>query len=270
MMRPLVVIAIPFYNGTRHLAPAIESVLVQTNTNIKLIIVDDASSEDPTPVIARFSSNAISYVRNAYRLGIVGNHNRCLDFNTGQYFKILSQDDELLPDSISSQVSLLESEPKAVFTSAPKQVVTADGRLLFCVDHGLRGLVSRTKICHRLAWSGTNICGEPASVLIRAEALRKTTGFSLERPWLLDIQMWLQLLEQGPALMSGSPSARFRISSQSYSVGMTDPQHVIFASLLTDLTEEGTIQPWEQHLGIWRSKLNAALRKWFYRRYGRS
>lgn len=265
---PQVVVTIPLYNGARYLAAAVRSVLDQQYPKLSLYLLDDGSSDDPLHVLADFSANAYHYVRNHQRLGLVGNHNRCLDFNTGDFFKILSQDDELAPGALARQVAALVGKPQAVFVAGPRQIIRPDGRHLLTVDHGLRGLVDRSTVCRALAWSGTNVIGEPASVLVRGEVLRCGARFPEEQPWLLDVLMWLRLLEYGPALMLDEPAASFRLSSQSYSVGLGRRQVGEFSRLIDDLARRGEISPWRCRVGKVRCALNAVLRQWIYRYVG--
>lgn len=265
---PHVVVAIPVYNGARYLASAVRSVLDQHYPRLSLYLLDDGSSDDPLHVLGEIPASAYHYVRNPQRLGMVGNHNRCLDFNTGDFFKILSQDDELVPGALLRQAVALVEKPQAVFVAGPREIIRPDGRHLLTVDHGLRGLVDRAAVCRALAWSGTNVVGEPASVLVRGDVLRRGARFPEEHPWLLDVFMWLKLLDHGPALMLDQPAARFRLSSQSYSVGLGRAQVGEFSRFIDDLARRGEIGPWRCRLGKTRCALNAVLRQWLYKYVG--
>jgi len=265
---PHVVIAIPVYNGARYLASAVRSVLDQRYPHLSLYLLDDGSSDDPLHALGAIPTSAYHYVRNQQRLGMVGNHNRCLDFNTGDFFKILSQDDELVSGALSRQVAALDEIPQAVFVAGPREIIRPNGRHLLTVDHGLRGLVDRATVCRALARSGTNVVGEPATVLVRGEVLRRGARFPEDQPWLLDLFMWLKLLEHGPALMLDEPAARFRLSSQSYSVGLGRRQVDEFSRFIDDLARHGEIGPWRCRYGKIRCVLNAVLRQWLYRYVG--
>lgn len=261
----MIVVAIPYYNGQKFLAAAIQSVVSDTSADVRVVVVDDASEEAPDEIVASFPAHRVFCHRNPVRLGMIGNHNRCLDFNTGDYFKILSQDDELVSGAISRQVAALEANSRAVFVAGPREIIRSNGRYLMMADHGLRGLVDRATVCRALAWSGTNVIGEPASVLIRGEVLCRGARFPENPPWLLDVLMWLQLLEHGPALMVEEPAARFRLSAQSYSVGLGWSQVDVFSKFLDELAQEGEIGPWLCRFGKMRCALNAVLRQWLYR-----
>lgn len=263
-----VVIAIPYYNGRQYLAAAIRSALDGAGPAVRVVVVDDASDDSPLDILEAFADKRLSYVRNSTRLGMVGNHNRCLEFNTARFFKILSQDDELLPGGVDAQIAALNAHPMAVLAAGPREIIRPDGRTLFTADHRLRGLVDRNRACQALAWAGTNVIGEPASVLIRGDVLRRGARFPDDPPWLLDVLMWLQLMEHGPALMADAPVARFRLSAQSYSVGLGQRQVAVFRQFLDGMAEKNEIGPWLCRFGKARCGLNAVLRKWIYQVVG--
>ncbi|WP_202634678.1 glycosyltransferase family 2 protein [Rugosibacter aromaticivorans] len=261
------VIAIPYYNGSRFLRQAIASVVVNWREDMRLVVIDDASEDDPKEILEEFSQFGIDYFRNPERVGMIENHKRCLEFNTGKYFKILSQDDELLPGALDRQISLLDAHPELVFVSGSKQLIDSAGRVLLAINHGLNGRVNRQDVCRAIAIKGTNPVGEPALVLMRGSATRLVRGFPGGQPWLLDILMWLQLLELGPGMVKEEPVGRFRLSSQSYSAGMGLKQVEVFSTFLDDLRINGDIG-----LGLYcyawlRCRLNALLRQIIYRWY---
>jgi cellulose synthase/poly-beta-1,6-N-acetylglucosamine synthase-like glycosyltransferase len=107
--RPTVTVAIPTYNGTAFLAPAIESVLAQTLPNFELLIVDDHSSDDIDSVLALFDDPRIRVLRNDRNLGPEANWNRCLTEARGRYFKLLPQDGQrLLPIACARKLRFLK------------------------------------------------------------------------------------------------------------------------------------------------------------------
>lgn len=103
--KPAVSIVIPTYNRPELLKRAICSVLNQTYSNIKgVIITDDCISNQTKKVVKKFKKNneKIIYLKNnKYRKGPCGNKNNGIDYATGDFVGILDDDDdELLPDAI--------------------------------------------------------------------------------------------------------------------------------------------------------------------------
>ncbi|OJJ15143.1 hypothetical protein BKI52_39440 [marine bacterium AO1-C] len=140
MQSPLVSIICLCYNHEKYVAEAIESVLLQTYTNIELIIVDDASSDGSCKVIedvldgVYVSSltektknaslklqNEPIFIRNQENLGNCKSFNIGLTRATGKYIIDFSTDDVLLDDRVEKQVDAFEQladDYAVVFTNA--------------------------------------------------------------------------------------------------------------------------------------------------------
>jgi len=56
VIRPLVSIGIPVYNGAAHLAEALESSLAQDYAPLGVIVVDNASTDKTAEIACRFTT----------------------------------------------------------------------------------------------------------------------------------------------------------------------------------------------------------------------
>ena len=88
-------VALPVYRGARYLEASLRSVFAQSFRNFDVTVVDDGSTDDSVAIaerVARDYGAGIPFriIRNTTRLGLVGNWNRCLDFCTGDYSLLLS------------------------------------------------------------------------------------------------------------------------------------------------------------------------------------
>lgn len=107
--QPVTVICL-CYNQEPFVREAVLSVLGQTYSNIQLLVVDDASTDNSVSVIQGL---AAAYPQIQF-LPLRRNHGNCKAFNhalryaTGQYIIDLAADDVLLPDRVSAGVSALE------------------------------------------------------------------------------------------------------------------------------------------------------------------
>ena len=105
----LVSVCIPTYNGEQYLKQTLDSVLNQTYKNIEIIITDDLSSDDTENIIKSYHDERIKYFVNTQRSGLAGNWNESLKKSSGEFIKILCQDDLLMPDAVEKQVNALNS-----------------------------------------------------------------------------------------------------------------------------------------------------------------
>jgi len=140
MESPLVTIICLCYNHEKYVAEAIESVLLQTYTNIQLIVVDDASNDGSCKVIEEVLDgvyvssltektqntlfklqNKPIFIRNKQNLGNCKSFNKGLVQTQGKYVIDLSADDVLLDDRVEKQVNAFEKlgdDYAVVFTNA--------------------------------------------------------------------------------------------------------------------------------------------------------
>jgi Glycosyl transferase family 2 len=102
---PLVSVLMSVHNDDAFVAAAIESVLRQTLSDLELIVVDDAST-DETPVrLDVFTDRRIVRVRNQEKLGLAASLNLALDRAQGEYVARLDADDVAFPHRLERQVA---------------------------------------------------------------------------------------------------------------------------------------------------------------------
>jgi len=105
MLKPLVSIVIPIYNGSRYMREAIDSALEQTYKNIEVIVVNDGST-DNTEEIALSYGNRIRYFSKENG-GVATAVNLGIENMNGEYFAWLSHDDIYYPAKIEKQIEAL-------------------------------------------------------------------------------------------------------------------------------------------------------------------
>jgi glycosyltransferase involved in cell wall biosynthesis len=83
------------YNGEKYLRPQIGSVLSQSWSNLELIIVDDASSDNTVNVLEeyRIKDSRVKYFVNEKNLGYNKNFEKAILLASGEYIAACDQDD---------------------------------------------------------------------------------------------------------------------------------------------------------------------------------
>jgi glycosyltransferase involved in cell wall biosynthesis len=221
---PAVSVCVPSYQGAAHIAATIESVLAQTFSDFELLIVDDDSRDQTPAVVARYPDPRIRFLRNERNLGPEGNWNRCLELARGRYFKLLPQDDLLGPDCLARQVGALEAHQsdRLALVFCARTIIDGNSRAL--MRRGYRGrrggVVSGRSVIRSCLRRGTNLIGEPASVLFPKDLARRVGGFDASIGYVVDLDYWFRLLLQGDAYYLPESLASFRVSSGSWSVAI--------------------------------------------------
>lgn len=123
---PKVSIGIPVYNGEAYLAEAIESILGQTLTDLRLVISDNASTDDTEEICRKYErlDDRVVYLRRDDNVGANPNYNRVFRHARGEYFKWAAHDDVLEPAYLERCVELLDDDPGMVL--AHSQTVMID------------------------------------------------------------------------------------------------------------------------------------------------
>jgi glycosyltransferase involved in cell wall biosynthesis len=107
-MHPLVSIGIPTYNRARFLKDSLRSALSQTYSNIEVVVVDNASSDDTKDVVESFGDSRVKYFRNEKNIGGPANFKRCLDLSDGEYFSWLQDDDVVFNKYVENALEVLD------------------------------------------------------------------------------------------------------------------------------------------------------------------
>ena len=105
----MVSVIIPTYNRAHVLPRAIESVLKQTYTELELIVVDDASTDDTAAVMTAITDPRVRYVRKEHG-GAAAARNRGIAEAKGEFIAFQDSDDVWHSDKLEKQLAYLRAE----------------------------------------------------------------------------------------------------------------------------------------------------------------
>ena len=105
----MVSVIIPTYNRAHVLPRAIESVLKQTYTELELIVVDDASTDDTAAVMTAITDPRVRYVRKEHG-GAAAARNRGIAEAKGEFIAFQDSDDVWHSDKLEKQLAYLQAE----------------------------------------------------------------------------------------------------------------------------------------------------------------
>jgi glycosyltransferase involved in cell wall biosynthesis len=120
--KPAVSVILPTYNRSKTLERAINSVLKQTYSELELIIVDDASTDNTEEIVNAFMNRdgRVKYIKHSSNTGPAGARNTGIKMASGRYIGFQDSDDEWMPDKLEKQVKILDDSPSdtgMVYTS---------------------------------------------------------------------------------------------------------------------------------------------------------
>ena len=193
---PKVSVVIPTYKRVDTLDRAIESVLKQTYSNIEIIVVDDNNPDTEGRIAAeklmeKYADNPkVNYVQHPYNKNGSAARNTGVRASTGDYVAFLDDDDEFLPDKISSMLARLSklSDDYAVCYSS-FYLQKCDGKPFLskeCREGDLyfEALSRKFNVC-----AGSNL-------LIRKEAFVSVGGFDESFIRNQDVELLTKLLSK--------------------------------------------------------------------------
>jgi glycosyltransferase involved in cell wall biosynthesis len=127
MEQSLVSVIIPTHNRAALLARAIASVRAQTYTQLEIIVVDDASSDNTRDVVAAINDGRIRYIRQRQNAGAPAARNQGIRAASGDYIAFLDDDDEWLPQKTEKQLAALRGYDVVLCSSDLATVGKRDG-----------------------------------------------------------------------------------------------------------------------------------------------
>jgi len=115
---PSVAIVILNYNGSRYLKQFLPFVLASTYQNKRVIVADNASSDDSIEMLQQNFSQ-VELLINKKNDGFAGGYNWALNLVEADYFVLLNSDVEVTPNWIEPVISLMQND-KTIAACQPK------------------------------------------------------------------------------------------------------------------------------------------------------
>jgi glycosyltransferase involved in cell wall biosynthesis len=145
-------IALPVYNGARFLAETLESLRKQTHQDLRIFVVDNASTDETARVAMEAAADdaRVVYERNATNVGAIGNFNRALSRTSAPFVMWASDHDAWEPEYIERCLDVFRTSPGSVLCFTAANWMAVDGAVLEPVhpfiDTRDLGLMSRVSM----------------------------------------------------------------------------------------------------------------------------
>ena len=223
---PAISVCIPTYNGAKYIAQTIESILNQTFTDFEIIVSDDGSSDNTLEIVGSFNDPRIVRIDRLSKVGAEANWNNAVANASASLVKLVCQDDLLYSQCLEVEVETMsKSENQDVsFCFHLRDFVTPNSRKLSARRVGYSNLqkYSKTEILTKVVRSGGNPIGEPMAVTMRKLSLNSAGKFRGD--YVIDLDMWSKLSDQGSALFIEQHLSAFRISKTSWTSSLKKSQ----------------------------------------------
>lgn len=206
-------VIVPCYNYGGYLRGCVRSVLTQEQVEPRVLILDDASSDQTPQVGATLAGEdpRVEFRRHSSNRGHIATYNEGIEWLDAEYALLLSADDQLTSGSLHRAISVMEAHPevamaygRAIRTSCPERYhVEAAGAWQFRI-------VAGRQFVEELA--GENVVPTPTAV-VRGPLQKELGGYRADLPHAGDLEMWLRFAAHGSIAFIDADQAFYRVHS---------------------------------------------------------
>ncbi len=120
LINPKLSICIGTYNRAKFIGETLDSMLVQLESGVEIVIVDNASSDNTSEVMVQYSSRhpEIHYFRKSENTGFDRNYDEAVKYAKGEYCWLMSDDDLICPGAIAKVLSVLGGEDDLIVVNS--------------------------------------------------------------------------------------------------------------------------------------------------------
>lgn len=194
-----------------------------SGTNVEIVVVDDASSDETVQVCRSLSG--VKYVRVERNQRVAGARNIGLLNSEGEYITFLDDDDTRLAGSLDRQIGVLQTEPDAGLIYGQAILGNQDGRIT-------RKAYPRNCPQGDLFWillSRNFIpCG---SAVFRRSCLDRVGVLNRRIPGLDDWDLWVRIAQHYPVIALEQPVMVWRQSTPASKQGTSHAAQMVSLSV---------------------------------------
>lgn len=180
------------YNYARYLRQAVESVLTQSHSDLSLVVLDDAST-DETPAVSAALAAAdprVSVVRHPSNRGHIAVYNDAIDRARHDILLLLSADDLLLPGALERAVAAFETHLDLGLVHGAWVAVPADWKGQ--VEPLPGGPLKRLHAGRFLKQLAERNHIATATAFVRRREQQRLGHYRADLPHTADLEMWVR------------------------------------------------------------------------------
>ena len=149
-------IALPFYGDVAFMKQTVQSILNQSDSNWRVVVVDDGYPDDTIPSwFESLKDERIEYQRNIKNLGANGNFQKCLGLLSAEYCLVMGADDLLEPNFVERINELISSNPRISMIHPGVKVIDENNEMISTRSDHVKKTIRESQS------SSTVLSGEP-------------------------------------------------------------------------------------------------------------
>jgi len=237
-------IIIPFKSGKHYLSACIESVLAQTYTNYKIIVLTDHTSNEDGSIdyLYALNNSKIEVVTDKGTLNILENWSRILTASHCEYMTILGYDDILHPRFLATINQLINEHNDASLYHTHFEYIDSNGNVL----SKCKPLPLKLNSVDYLSMSlNDQISIMATGYVFKTEDYIKIGGIDTRYPNLIyaDLQLWIDLIDLKYLVSSPEICFNFRLHASTTKTSKDKTlieALMVFVTYLTKLKNRST------------------------------
>lgn len=224
IQKPWLSVIIPTYNGSKYLAAALNSVVVQEESGLECVVIDDGSTDDTLAIVESYQDKLnIKLITKGRQGNWVANTNHALTEATGKYACFLHQDDLWLQGRLAIMKNAIATYPQASLYLHDSVFIDELSKPLGLWQCPLADqkqaeqdqVISAKEMVERLLIQ--NFIAIPSPIFNR-QAVVDLGGLNKELWYTADWDFWLKLASMGDTYYVPKPLAAFRVHGDSQTI----------------------------------------------------
>jgi glycosyltransferase involved in cell wall biosynthesis len=219
-MKSRVDVIVPCYNYGDVLEACVNSVLTQHDVDVRVLVMDDASTDTTEEVGSRLAADPrVEYRRHAVNRGHIATYNEALALVTGDFCMVLSADDLLTPGALRRATRVMVTHPAVGFTYGPDITFrhappTASAPSSEFCTHRIMGYAEFLERSCRLGHTPI----QAPTVVVRTSLHRQIGDYLPELPHTADTEIWLRMAAHSAVCELHAPQAFRRLHAKNMSL----------------------------------------------------
>lgn len=203
-------IVVPCHNYGRYLEQCVRSVLDQSLRDVRVLIIDDASSDDSLLIAEELADadQRVSMIAHRWNQGHIRTYNEGIDWIDSDYFLLLSADDVLVQGALARALAVMDENPDVGLTYGDC-AVWQEGSPFPAIQPPDSYVWSREDIVSQMCLTGINFVPTPTAIA-RTSSQKAIGGYRPSLPHAGDMEMWLRFAGYGAVARIHTVQAIYR------------------------------------------------------------
>lgn len=203
-MSPRLTVIIPVYNGMPFLPEAVNSILSQTYSDFRLLLINDGSTDSSSEYLASLDDPRVEVIQQN-NLGLCHSLNQAVfDRTESEFVARLDQDDVAFPSRLEEQINFLIQHPGYACVLSNISRIGGDGREFGYYKTEAKDLIED----YELQRYG---CIVHSTIVFRREKFIEVGGYRQALYPVDDFDLLLRFWENSPVAVIKKPLVKYRI-----------------------------------------------------------